>query len=203
MAIYYTKWWRPGDTITVHFLGGNAYVRTMVEHYARLWLEHANLQLDFVQNSDAYIRISFKTGGSWSYVGTNCRKVNKNDSTMNFGWFTDQTRAEEFSETVLHDFGHVLGCVHEHQNPAAEKVVKWNKPAVYTYYKNEVGWPKDKVDRNVIDFYARDKTQHSSFDPKSIMLYEIPVGLTIDGYSTSPNQVLSETDKAFIAGTYP
>ena len=48
-----------------------SYVQTMVERYARMWLEHANLQLEFVQNSNADIRISFNTGSSWSYVSTN------------------------------------------------------------------------------------------------------------------------------------
>ncbi len=51
---------------------------------------------------------------------------------MNFGWFDDSTPDNEFSRTVIHEFGHALGCVHEHSSPAA--TIPWNRDAVYAYY---------------------------------------------------------------------
>ena len=64
---------------------------------------------------------------------------------------------------------------------------------------NDHGWSKEKADRNIFEFYHKNKTRSSSFDSKSIMLYEIPVGFALNGYSTSLNKALSETDKEFIA----
>ncbi|WP_218780913.1 hypothetical protein [Paenibacillus amylolyticus] len=34
---------------------------------------------------------------------------------MNFGWFDQDTEESEFERTVMHEFGHALGCIHEHQ----------------------------------------------------------------------------------------
>ena len=48
-----------------------------------------SLKIIFVnKNEDADIRISFdSSGGAWSLVGTDCKKENKNNATMNLGWF--------------------------------------------------------------------------------------------------------------------
>jgi len=55
---------------------------------------------------------------------------------MNFGWFDDNTSDSEFSRTVIHEFGHALGMIHEHQHPLA--AIPWDKDKVYTYY---AGYP--------------------------------------------------------------
>lgn len=201
LAIASNYKWTPGDTIKVRLLAGTQHIQKMVKKYARVWLKYANLELDFVDHGDADIRVSFNKGGSWSLVGTSCRLLPKDKPTMNFGWFTDKTPQKEFSRTVTHEFGHALGCIHEHQNPAGN--IPWDKAAVYKYYKKTQGWDKEKVQTNIFEAYSIDTTQFSSFDKKSIMLYAIPASLTKNGYSTKPNKVLSKTDKQFIAQAYP
>ena len=114
-AMEYDKMWRLGETKKMLFLGGDRYIRALVIYYFRMWLKYANLKLNIVQNGYADIRISFVPGGSWSYVGTTCRDIDQQYPTMNFGTLLDQTPSEEASPMILHELGHALGFVHEHQ----------------------------------------------------------------------------------------
>lgn len=86
---------------------------------------------------------------------------------MNFGWFNDQTSDEEFSRTVIHEFGHAIGCVHEQSSPAAN--IQWNKQAVYEYYWKNDGWDQAKVDWNVFQKYEPEATVNTKWDSTSIM----------------------------------
>ena len=102
----------------------------------------------------------------------------------------------------MHEFGHVLSCIHEHQNPAAE--IPWDKPVVYRYYGGPPNnWTKHDVDTNLFQTYDKTTTNFSSFDPKSIMLYPIPNAFTVGNFEVGWNSVLSEADKQFIATNYP
>lgn len=69
------------------------------------------------------IRISFdtdKAAGSWSYVGQESLSQPAGSATMNLGWIDDKssTLSDTDKGTILHEFGHVLGLMHEHQSPA-------------------------------------------------------------------------------------
>jgi hypothetical protein len=201
MAMLSDYMWTPGQTIRIKLLGGTSHIRKMVKKYARVWLKYANLKMNFVRNGKADIRVSFVKGGSWSVIGTTCRNVSEDKATMNFGWFTDKTAENEFARTVLHEFGHALGCIHEHQSPAGK--IPWDKDAVYKYYKRTMGWDRARVRTNIFQAYSVDTTQFSSFDKKSIMLYAIPSSLTGGRFSTKFNSTISKTDKRFIAEAYP
>jgi len=39
------------------------------------------------------------------------------EPTMNYGWLKDDTDDVEYRRVVIHEFGHALGAIHEHQNP--------------------------------------------------------------------------------------
>jgi hypothetical protein len=117
---------------------------------------------------DSDIRISFTPGiGSWSYIGTVAKSISQSDPTMNFGWFDDETSDEEFSRTIIHEFGHAIGCIHEQASPVVD--IPWNKPAVYEYYLKNDGWDKAKVDANVFAKAVQADTLNSRFDNTSIM----------------------------------
>lgn len=122
---------------------------------------------------------------------------------MNFGWLRDKTEDEEYERVVVHEFGHALGCIHEHQSPSAS-ALKWNKPEVYRTFSGPPNyWTKEEIDHNILQRYATTQTQFSAFDPQSIMLYAFPAALFENGIGTSSNTHLSATDEAFIAGLYP
>ena len=199
-----TQWlWRPGRTLRVCFLDGDPVVHKKVEEVAHQWSDFANVKFDFGSDPDAEIRISFKHRGSWSYLGNQALILTKDQPTMNYGWLEPDTADEEYSRVVLHEFGHALAAIHEHQHP--EHSIPWDTEAVYRYYMGPPNnWTKEQVDHNLLQAYDREITQYSEFDPKSIMLYPIPNEHTIGDWSVPwRNRELSDTDKTFIAQVYP
>lgn len=203
MALVTQKLWQPGRTLKVRFLDGHPVVQEKVKQFALQWCEHANIQLDFGDHADAEIRISCTPGaGSWSYLGTDALTIPADKPTMNFGWFTPETEDTEISRTTIHEFGHALGCIHEHQNPATD--IPWDKEAVYRFYAGPPNnWSREDVDHNLFQKYAADSTQFTQFDRESIMLYSVPNELTIGDWEVGWNTTLSSTDKAHIAQIYP
>lgn len=201
LALEADKWWEPGRTLRVRFLDGDAGLQARVMAAAKEWCTCANIKFDFGDHPMAEIRISFfADDGSWSYIGKDALGIPGNKPTMNFGWLRPETDDQELRRVVLHEFGHALGCIHEHQNPATK--INWNKPAVYAYYAKQ-GWTKRDVDFNLFKLYAADTTQFTAFDRKSIMLYPVLKAHTLDGFEVGWNLTLSDVDKDFIGQWYP
>ncbi|TPN87755.1 matrixin family metalloprotease [Aquimarina algicola] len=200
------KQWQTGQTIRVKFLNGNNFVQSKVRQYATEWEKYANLKFEWVSSgSSANIKIAFREGqyadvtGSWSYLGTDS---NSFDHSMHFGWFDNNTTDEEFRRTTIHEFGHALGLIHEHQNPVAG--INWDKDAVYEYYAGPPNnWSRAQVDNNLFRRYEANTSNYSVYDPLSIMHYPIPAEHTLDRVAVGRNTRLSETDKTFIGTIYP
>lgn len=203
LALWRDKKWANGKTIRVKFLGGTQFLKDKVKENALTWTRFANINFDFVEYGDAEIRISFHQGiGSWSYIGVDCINItNQDEATMNYGWFNQDTPNHEFSRTVLHEFGHALGCIHEHQSPAAS--IPWDKPVVYRYYAATQGWSKDEVDNNLFAVYDNSTISNSNFDRNSIMLYPIDGAMTGGRLNVGLNNILSMNDIVYIRKWYP
>lgn len=202
MAVEAHKRWPNGRTLRVRFLDGHPSVQERVRDIATRWSEHANINFHFDGHPTADIRISFRDAGSWSYIGTDALSIAQNQPTMNYGWLDEQTADEEYDRVVLHEFGHALGCVHEHQNPDVN--IPWDRDAVYAYYMGPPNnWARDEVDSNLFQTYGRNSTNFSAFDRESIMLYPIPNEHTIGDYEVGWNGALSATDRTFMARQYP
>ncbi|MDZ4619187.1 M12 family metallopeptidase [Bacillus cereus] len=203
------KFWSPGRTLKIKFLDGHPEIQQKVKEHAMEWTKHANIHFDFIQDGNAEIRISFKHKGSWSYVGTDCLNPNlsQNDATMNYGWFTLDTKDEEYSRTVLHEFGHALGLHHEQMRP--DSGIPWDKEAVYQdYMKCDIRnvdpcWTKEEVDQNVFELLDLTLMNYSRYDKDSIMQYPIPDRHTIGDFEIGFNRQLSPLDKEFIGKFYP
>jgi serralysin len=198
--------WMPGETIRASFLDGDPSVQEKVKKAAMLWTAPlmANLNLQFVDTKPGGdIRISFQHPGSWSVIGTTCRNIeDKSQPTMNFGWLNRNTPDNEVRRVVLHEFGHALGLIHEHQNPGG--TINWNRPQVYDdLMQPPNSWTKDIIDHNMFEPYDKAETNFTVLDPKSIMMYPIPAKWTLDGFSTNGNDDLSTMDRQFIHEQYP
>jgi astacin (peptidase family M12A) len=202
-AVEKMKLWENGRRLRVAFLDGLADVKTKVAAIAKEWEAVANLTLDFVTSGPSEIRISFaQKDFSWSTVGTDALTVSPAKATMNYGWLEPTTSQREYERVVRHECGHALGMIHEHQNPAAKGQIPWDKPKVYAYYAQQ-GWTQDDVDFNIFDVYTEDSTNHTVFDPTSIMEYAIPDSLTIGSYAVGWNTALSQMDIDFMRRQYP
>ncbi len=202
-AVERMKLWEKGRRLKVRFLDGSGEVQNKVAAIAKEWEAIANLTLDFVSGGATTIRVSFaEEGFSWSTIGTDALIVPSSEATMNFGWLEPNTALREYQRVVRHEFGHALGMIHEHQNPAAQGQIPWDKPKVYAYYAQQ-GWSKADVDSNIFDVYSEDSTNHTAFDETSIMEYAIPDSLTIGSYAIGWNTELSGADVEFMRRQYP
>jgi hypothetical protein len=188
----------------VRFLGGDPRLHSRVARLASQWMQYAQIRFVFDNAPDAQIRIAFERGASWSYLGTDALDptFGPDDPTMNFGWFTPATANDELQRVVLHEFGHALGLIHEHQSPAAQ--IPWDREAVYAYYAGPPNyWSAAQVDHNIFQRYDHTQANSSAFDPASIMLYPIPPEFTNGKLSVGWNRTLSPIDRDFIGQLYP
>ena len=205
LALQRKKKWKNGRRLRIRFLDGDPAVHAKVSAVAQQWMKHANVTFVFGTDPDAEIRISFKQRGYWSAIGTDAlveQYFPKNQPTMNFQNFSLATPDAEYQRVVLHEFGHALGCIHEHQNPA--NGIKWNKEQVYRDLSGPPNnWDRATIDHNMFAKYAKDSTNFTAFDPKSIMLYAFPKTWTLDGMTFPSNRALSATDQSYITLQYP
>jgi hypothetical protein len=204
MAVVAKRLWKPGRTLHVTFIDKPPLlVRQKVEHYARVWEQFANIKFVFGKTSNAEIRITCTPGdGSWSWLGTEALEIPPDQPTMNYGWFDEHTADSEFERTTLHEFGHALGCIHEHQSPTEK--LKWNVDAVYAAFGGPPNnWDRATIESNILDKYSHKGIHATVFDRHSIMLYQCPAELFLDHEGTPLNTKLSAKDKAYIARLYP
>lgn len=189
--------WVNGSTIKITFKGGTSAQQDMVRQIAPEWCEYANLKFEFTNNPAATIRVAFDPNdGAWSYIGLDNVDIPIDAATLNLGW---QDR-----NVILHEFGHMIGLAHEHQNPQGGIV--WNEAAVIADLSGPPNhWDEATIRHNVLEKYSLDQIIGTAFDRESIMLYAFPAGWTVGGQGTELNADLSKQDKDFVAGSqmYP
>jgi Astacin (Peptidase family M12A)/Bacterial pre-peptidase C-terminal domain len=191
------KQWVNGTTISIRFMGGTQQQQDMVKQIAPEWTHYANLHFEFTDAPTAQIRVTFDPNdGAWSYVGTDNLNIPLHAATLNLGW--------QDEGVILHEFGHMVGLSHEHQNP--DGGIQWNEQVVIDTLGGPPNfWDPETVRHNVLEKYAADQLHGTVFDPDSIMLYAFPASWTLNGFGTHENEKLSAMDKDFVrsAEMYP
>ncbi|EEB91101.1 hypothetical protein MPER_10601 [Moniliophthora perniciosa FA553] len=159
------------------FLNGTDYQRSAVRKGMDTWSQYANVIFQSTNSAD--IRISFSTTEDiHTCLGTTARNVtDKTKQTMRLkGIDTDAPKESkkeaEQAGLILHELGHVLGLLHEHQSPARGGRIKLDVNAVLRHYRiHYPGWTDDDIQQNVIIPYERAEAYNmSSLDMNSIMM---------------------------------
>lgn len=200
-----TKYWGAGGKeLTVSFMGNvPAALRGKVLSHMNAWYDEAKCNVRFVPTSGVgVIRVSFGTGGYWSYLGTDCGFIPQNQPTMNLQGFRLETPESEYRRVVRHEAGHALGFPHEHLR--RELVALLDEARTIAYYQRTQGWSEAQVRAQVLTPLEEQSVLGTdTADATSIMCYQVPGECTRNGKPIPGGLDLDADDKAFAASVYP
>lgn len=185
-------------TLDIAFLNGSARDHATVAHTAAEWTRGKlgrRIAFRFGRPvKGSHIRVKFRDGvGNLSDIGTQALLRGPHEPTVHF--------ADVERRAILHEFGHVLGLHHEHQNPNSGIV--WNRPYVLAQTA-AFGWSAHKTEVNIFDRLSRDCTciGDPKADFRSIMAYPFPEAWTLNGVSMAQNTSISARDRGCLEREY-
>lgn len=202
-------WGVGGVALTVGFIDTpDAALRARILAHMNAWNQTANVS--FVEsNTEPQVRIArFDAteapgrAGYWSNVGTDILLIPGDQPTMNLEAFTMNTPDAEFHRVVRHETGHTLGFPHEHMRRAL--VQRLDREKVIASFMASQGWTREEVIQQVLTSLEDSSiigTEH--VDDTSIMCYQIPAELTLDGIAIPGGLDINASDRAFAAQVYP
>ena len=96
-----------------------------------LWEPYVNLSFSKV-SLGGDVRISFEQNGCWSYLAKTCESAAAGEPTMGLGCVKETLPMNDSEKRfILHELGHMLGMIHEHQSPATNGVLTFKRQGRY------------------------------------------------------------------------
>lgn len=225
--------WPQHSTLHIKFLDGCDWQHAWVEKLVMEQIEPlVNLKFKFVQRADLYhVTITFDTNIAQAVIGKTgvnhmpSMYLGWTDPPDSFTWkdktyvpYKDGTNGVRVpgkkegmyrngelktGATVIHEFLHVLGMLHEHQNPKAN--IDWNFEAIWnTYCGAPNNWDWNRIQTNFVTPLTMGTINSSEYDPDSIMIYPFPAQfIKNNDRPTRLNDKMSEMDKKWLGKMYP
>ena len=210
--------WENGQKIKVLLMNGSEEHHRLFKQAVSIWKPYINLHFEFhvLDGKVNGLPAKFRKDTIRVQFNEEERSSSRLGTSYNIGRFSEVTYLNiehpinnkiKFMGTAVHEFGHALGLLHEHQHPdAREEYAEDELQHICKYMffldiskeselkkcrRNLMGLTREEIEENNMDL--------SSFDLHSVMLY--------DGIIEQPkgffNVSLSLGDKKFIAKHYP
>lgn len=203
IALLAGKYWgEKGVDLSVSFMErvSPEFSRKLFEFANKLGSRGANIRFR-PTNGVGDIRIAFGPGGYWSYLGTDCRNIPQGEPTMNLQDFQVKTPDAEWDRVVPHEFGHAIGCPHEHMR--RDIIARLDQGRTIAYFTRTQGWSASEVRQQVLTPLEERSLLAGPIEQTSIMCYQIPGECTRDGRPIAGGSRITEGDFAFLGRVYP
>lgn len=180
------------------------------------WLEHANLNFELADNDDDTADIKINTdnpkASALSYTKGNPTHIES--ASLMLGVRPTSALDMEFEGIILREFGYILGMSLEIHHPQAK--IPWNFEYIRTKINNKFRDQfesqeafESKLEQTFISAFTpppmelRGHAIPLPYDVNSIMHLKVESDMTLDGWQSETNLVLSEKDKQFMRTAYP
>lgn len=229
--------WPSGQRLIVAVYGGRYEVWRDVAAIADEWSKYANVVFDFGLDpkkktarmwdpsnstpSTAHIRLRLDIdvpGIRYSAVGREALLPEFSSGSMVLGGIAQRwgTWMEADRGDILHEFGHALGFLHEHQRPECSSEFRRvagpnGEPSIFDVYESNFNWGREQVETNLFVSATYKTSFTGKPERKSLFNYPTPdqvLPALVHGtkgpcYTRVRNTKLSPTDIARAREDYP